>query len=184
MARGAGLTRRAYRGEMDHRVQCGALPESVHHHTRVREASGVAMSSTAPDFSTFWQAAARKATACRDLDDANLSGRRTDVFQLFENLELDENVVIGRFRRQHGTVSNAAWDHHHVTFFENRCSHFGFPFQGTLDTEDDFMGVDVAMPERHVVLAALGDVDPQMGALEHRQRGAVALINVRGREFL
>src|ERR1700737_2766474 len=81
------------------------------------------------------------------------------VRQLIGDLQLDQHVLVGRILAQHGAVADALGDQQHVARMHDLDAHLGFPFERALDAEDDLVGVDVAMPEAHVVLAPLGDVD-------------------------
>src|SRR5262245_20139020 len=106
------------------------------------------------------------------------------VGQVVGDLKLDEYVLVGRVLAQHGAVADALGDEQHIAGVHDLDAHLGFPLQRALDAEDDLVGVDIAMPETHVVLAALGDVHlDAVGGVEP-QRRAVRLVEIAGRERL
>src|SRR6516165_3625313 len=81
-------------------------------------------------------------------------------------------------------MADAFGDEQHVAGVHDLDTHLGLPFQRALDAEDDLVRVDVAVPEPHVVLAALGDIDlDALGGIE-AQRRAVRLVDIAGAELL
>src|SRR5262245_14322330 len=106
------------------------------------------------------------------------------IGQVVGDLELDQHVLVGGILAQHGAVADALRDDQHVAGMHDLDAHLGFPLQRALDAEDDLMGVDIAMPETHVVLAALGNVHLHAVGGVEPQRRAVRLVDIGGRERL
>src|SRR5215475_3799443 len=106
------------------------------------------------------------------------------IGQVVGDLELDEYVLVGRVLAQHGAVADTLGYEQHVAGVHDLDAHLGFPLQRALDAEDDLVGVDIAMPETHVVLAALGDVHLHAVGSVEPQRRAVRLVEIGGRERL
>src|SRR5262245_50631929 len=106
------------------------------------------------------------------------------VGQIVVDLELDEHVLVGRVLAQHGAVADALGNEQHVAGIHDLDAHLGLPLQRALDAEDDLVSVDIAMPEAHVVLAALGHVHLHAVGGVEPQRRAVRLVEIAGRELL
>src|SRR5215472_16936641 len=83
----------------------------------------------------------------------------TDIGEVVGDLELDQHVVVARILAQHGAMPDTLGDEQHVAGMHDLHAHLSLPFQRPLHAEDDLVGIDVAVPEAHVMLAALGDVD-------------------------
>src|SRR6476661_1823585 len=142
----------------------------------------------------FTEPAARNMTVpeyvVRCLQDCPLSRAMTserllvlsDIGEVVGDLELDQHILVGRVLAQHGAVPDPLGDEQHVAGMHDLHAHLGLPLQRALDAEDDFVGVDIAMPKTHVVLAAFGDIDLNtVGGIEP-QRRAVRLVEIRRRE--
>ncbi len=85
---------------------------------------------------------------------------------------------------EHRAMRDALRDEQHVARMHDPHAHLCFPLERALDAEDDLVRVDVAMPEAHIVLAPLRDVDLHAVRGVQAQRRAVRLVDIAGRELL
>src|SRR6266852_9271226 len=106
------------------------------------------------------------------------------ISEFVRDLQFDQHIFIGGIFAQHRAVADALGDEQHVAGMHDLDAHFGFPLQRALDAENDLVGIDVAMPEAHIVLAALGDVDLDPVRGVEPQRRAVRFDDIGGAEFL
>src|SRR4051795_2391933 len=108
----------------------------------------------------------------------------SDIGEVVGDLELDQHILVGRVLAQHGAVSDPLGDEQHVAGMHDLHAHLGLPLQRALDAEDDLVGVDVPMPEAHVVLAPLADIHLHLVGGVETERRAIGLVDVRRRKLL